>query len=247
MSDHLRSLGLERLWRLRQETARFENAYWDAWQHTVNNEDWEADWIVSDSRTNLLNVGDDLFLRFLAAFVNFDAAEPEAQAAKVERLNSVLIPRGLTFTKDQSLGEFSEYRVVSANSAPISNQGRAHSSNVASISADGLLFRSQPEVALYRELKRSGYVFAPLPVFLCPRRIEPDFVILHEGMIFAVEVDGTYTHRESPAEAQERVRTMEHHGAYVIRIVADGPPDAEWSKASMSKIVESVEARKRLK
>lgn len=78
--------------------------------------------------------------------------------------------------------------------AGISNQGRVRSDNIASREADGLLFRSVPEINLYKALKARGVSVAPLPVFVrggkTYRRIEPDFVILKEGLVMVVEVDG---------------------------------------------------------
>ena len=32
---------------------RFENAEGDIWHHTVNNDDWESDWVFSDYRFEL--------------------------------------------------------------------------------------------------------------------------------------------------------------------------------------------------
>jgi hypothetical protein len=48
----------------------------------------------------------------------------------------------------------------------ISNQGRVRSDNVAPKECDGLLFRSEAEIELYKALKSLGVSFAPLPVFI---------------------------------------------------------------------------------
>src|SRR5690606_35974377 len=87
----------------------------------------------------------------------------------------------------------------------ISNQGRVRSDNLAPHTCDGLRFRSQPEINLYKALKSLGVTFAPLPVFIRGgedyQRIEPDFVILQDGILLIVEVDGDTTHQETPVEA----------------------------------------------
>jgi hypothetical protein len=44
---------------------RFRNAYADIWQHTINNDDWQGDWIFYDRRFNLLGCDDDILLQFL--------------------------------------------------------------------------------------------------------------------------------------------------------------------------------------
>lgn len=106
----------------------------------------------------------------------------------------------------------------------VTNQGRARSDNVAPLMCDGLLFRSPEEIKLYRALKAKGVSFAPLPVFVrggqTYRRIEPDFVILKDGMVMIVEVDGDTVHRESPQEAQDRINMLLHEGAYIERVDA---------------------------
>lgn len=114
------------------------------------------------------------------------------------------------------------------------NQGRVRSDNIASRTCDGLLFRSQPEIYLYKALKSAGVSFAPLPVFVRGgkeyRRIEPDFVILWNGLFAVVEVDGDTVHRESPAEAHARTKLLVDEGAHVERVRAsdcDAPEKAE--------------------
>ena len=44
---------------------RFDDAAGDIWQHRVNNFDWDDDWVFYDSRFNLMNGDDEVFLRFL--------------------------------------------------------------------------------------------------------------------------------------------------------------------------------------
>jgi very-short-patch-repair endonuclease len=65
---------------------------------------------------------------------------------------------------------------------------------------------------------------APLPVFVRGgpkyQRLEPDFLLLHKGVVMVVEVDGATVHRESPAEAHERVQGMQHAGVRVERVRA---------------------------
>jgi len=43
---------------------------------------------------------------------------------------------------------------------------------------DGLLFRSQPEINLYRAFKALGITFAPLPVFIRGGETYPTFRII---------------------------------------------------------------------
>lgn len=49
---------------------RYTNAYDDIYQHMVNNNDWEVDWIYSDPRINLSHCDDEIYLKFLAMTVH---------------------------------------------------------------------------------------------------------------------------------------------------------------------------------
>lgn len=106
----------------------------------------------------------------------------------------------------------------------INNQGRVRTDNIASLEVDGLLFRSEAEINLYRALKRKGVTFAPLPVFLrggaSYARLEPDFLLLKDARVMVVEVDGDTFHRESPAEAHQRLLPLYHEGAHIERVAA---------------------------
>ncbi|MDR2862037.1 MAG: abortive infection family protein [Syntrophobacterales bacterium] len=49
---------------------RYTNAYDDIYQHMVNNNDWETDWIYCDPRINLLHCADETYLAFLAMTIH---------------------------------------------------------------------------------------------------------------------------------------------------------------------------------
>jgi hypothetical protein len=127
----------------------------------------------------------------------------------------------------------------------LTNQGRARSDNLAPRMADGLLFRSQPEINLYRALKRLGVSFAPLPVFIRGgekyRRIEPDFVILKDGIVLIVEVDGDTVHRESPLEAHDRTTMLAHEGAHIERVNAQECASEEKAQSCAQRLLTILE------
>lgn len=50
--------------------SRFEDAAGDIWQHRVNNFDWGDDWVFRDSRFELLDGDDEVFLRFLCETIH---------------------------------------------------------------------------------------------------------------------------------------------------------------------------------
>ena len=47
--------------------SRFDNAEGDIWQHTINNNDYEDDWVFEDERFQLLDGDDEVLLKFLCA------------------------------------------------------------------------------------------------------------------------------------------------------------------------------------
>jgi hypothetical protein len=133
----------------------------------------------------------------------------------------------------------------------INNQGRVRSDNIASLEFDGLLFRSEPEINLYRALKHAGVTFAPLPVFLRGgadyARLEPDFVVLKDGCVLVIEVDGDTYHRETPADAHKRLLPLDHQGAKIERVTAgecDAPEKARLCAQRLLQVVEGIVRRR---
>jgi hypothetical protein len=130
----------------------------------------------------------------------------------------------------------------------VSNQGRVRSDNIASRTLDGLLFRSQPEIHLYKALKSLGVSFAPLPVFIrggeSYKRIEPDFFLVKDGIAMVVEVDGDTVHNETPAEAHARTTMLAHEGVHIERVKASECETQELANACAKKIMQVIEKRK---
>jgi hypothetical protein len=90
---------------LPSKDARYKNASGDIYQHRVQNNDWENDWVFYDSRFNLLYGSDEEFLRFLCETVH-PIVRPDADEARrlVEVYNKELAPdgRGLVVVKEVS-------------------------------------------------------------------------------------------------------------------------------------------------
>jgi hypothetical protein len=133
----------------------------------------------------------------------------------------------------------------------ITNQGRVRSDNIATRECDGLLFRSQAEIYLYTALKSQGVAFAPLPVFIhggeTYQRMEPDFVIISDGLMVVVEVDGDTFHHETPQEAHERTKMLLHEGAHVERVNAKECDNQEAANTCAQKLVQIIEKLKSLR
>jgi hypothetical protein len=147
--------------------------------------------------------------------VNFFRVE-----VRCDQLESVKLSPKLTEAEPDWRGKAKAW----AQGSGVTNQGRVRSDNIAAREKDGLLFRSQPEINLYLALKSQGVSFAPLPVFIrggkTHQRMEPDFIVIKNGITMQVEVDGDTVHTETPAEAQTRVAMLEDEGVFVHRIAA---------------------------
>ncbi len=89
---------LERLYpldTLPSHDGRFAGMAADIWQHRENNDDWEDDWVFSDSRLNLMGGTDEAFLRFLSEMVHPVVRPDKAEArALVETINKQLLVDG---------------------------------------------------------------------------------------------------------------------------------------------------------
>ena len=136
--------------------------------------------------------------------------------------------------------QWREKAITWLSGSKISNQGRVRSDNVAPLTVDGLIFRSQPEIHLYRAFKSIGVSFAPLPVFIRGgteyKRIEPDFVVIYGGLIMVVEVDGDTVHQETPAEAHARTTMLLHEGVHFERIKASECDTSDKAKTSAERL-----------
>lgn len=55
---------------MKSTDGRFRNAYGDIFQHRINNEDWDNDWVFYDARFDLMNGQDESFLRFLCEMLH---------------------------------------------------------------------------------------------------------------------------------------------------------------------------------
>jgi hypothetical protein len=67
--------------KLPSHDSRFDSIAGDIWQHRENNLDWDDDWVLSDSRLDLMGGADDAFLRFLCEMVH-PAVRPDSKEAK---------------------------------------------------------------------------------------------------------------------------------------------------------------------
>jgi hypothetical protein len=141
-----------------------------------------------------------------------------------------------TISRLSVLPFFELLREVTSAHDEVNNQGRGHSFHLPAIGYQGLRFRSRSEVYLFKALQARGALVAPLPVFLkanaARKRVEPDFVVIKDGIVLVVEVDGA-SHEERPVDAYDRLVAFEEEGCYVRRVdAADCNSDAQAEKVA---------------
>jgi len=100
--------------------SRFQDAAGDIWQHCINNDDWNSDWVFSDERFGLLNASTDTFLRFLCEIVHPVVRPNHDEALKiVAHFNDQLRQVGWELHEVERIAgrpRFS-YRLISQNGA----------------------------------------------------------------------------------------------------------------------------------
>ena len=85
---------------------RFENAAGDIYQHRINNDDWDDDWILDDPRFNLRKCPTSEFLRFLCAIVHPRVQPDLNQALRlVQEFNDQLRHTGWQLMKSGEIAE----------------------------------------------------------------------------------------------------------------------------------------------
>jgi hypothetical protein len=71
---------------LPSKDSRFADAAGDIWQHRVNNNDWDDNWVFYDSRFGLINGDDDAFLAFLCETVHPVVRPDPSEAERICQL-----------------------------------------------------------------------------------------------------------------------------------------------------------------
>ncbi|RAI35906.1 hypothetical protein CH340_04660 [Rhodoplanes serenus] len=97
--------------------SRFKDAAGDIWQHRINNEDWDDDWVYSDDRFKLLDGSSESFLRFLCEMVNPVVRPDRNESLKlVGHINDQLRREGWLLVEEEKIAGRPKYVARRANS-----------------------------------------------------------------------------------------------------------------------------------
>lgn len=84
---------------------RYTDAAGDIWQHTVNNNDWDDDWVFGDARFALLGGPADKFLRFLCEVAHPIVRPDRDESLRVvSQVNDQLRPAGWALVEEERIG-----------------------------------------------------------------------------------------------------------------------------------------------
>ncbi|MGP8444182.1 abortive infection family protein [Burkholderia vietnamiensis] len=121
---------LSRLYDLQQlssHDSRFKDAARDIWQHRINNDDWDLDWVYSDDRFDLVGGPADSFLRFLCEVVHPIVRPDRDEVIKlVSHFNDQLRQVGWELYEEERIAgrpRFA-YRQVSGNDSRVVSRAR---------------------------------------------------------------------------------------------------------------------------
>jgi very-short-patch-repair endonuclease len=205
--------------------------------------------------------GVDFWILYIALPVHiFYALSDEERRSTEEAIEEVARPffastsnddlRGVTISPKVSPATetWREEAIRYVKGEGVTNQGRVRSDNIASHQHQGLLFRSKAEITLFEAMTRAKLAVAPLPVFVrigkSYNRLEPDFVVVHKGLTFVVEVDGDTFHKELPAEADKRLVPLTYEGVEVRRIRAAEVATDALADAAVRDLIQFMDRRK---
>jgi hypothetical protein len=167
--------------------SRFENARADIIQHRHANDDWDDDWIFSDSRFEL-ETSDAKLLAFLAEMLHPAVRIDQDEVASIASvINRLLTPDGYELREVSTISGRAVYGAVGRTPGPYVPAARA----------------SEPDLTRYDHLWRPDHVRA----FLSHISTEHGFVSLVNDELRQIGIDGFVAHVsiEPDAEWQEEI------------------------------------------
>jgi hypothetical protein len=105
---------------------------------------------------------------------------------------------------------------------------------------NGLRFRSYTETGIAEILDDAGVLYFPLPVAVRSRvKVEPDFLIVHQGRVGVLEIDGPHHTPMTRAEEDRRAAWFEKSGVRLVRHYPVRTVDAD-AKAVVREFLEDL-------
>jgi very-short-patch-repair endonuclease len=181
--------------------SRFASADEDIWQHRVNNDDWEDDWVFRDDRFNLMGCDDSQFLAFLAEMLH-PVVRPDADEARriAAAFNQLIAGSGFQIAETEDMGGYPVFSAVLGSISGFASvedipTPKPSGSQVPYVERDGY-FLTPIELPFYEALRDTSFFFAVQPwIQGVDRRYRLDFLVFYDGGAVAVELDGHEYHK----------------------------------------------------
>lgn len=104
---------------LPSDDPRFDNMLRDIWQHTVNNDDWDLDWIFTDERLNL-KYNDQLFKEFLEQIFHPMVRNNKSEwELYLDKINAILMHDHLQLIPDKLYSGRTQYTLMEVKNAQL--------------------------------------------------------------------------------------------------------------------------------
>tara|TARA_Y100001935_G_C17219642_1_gene464560 strand:- start:303 stop:821 length:519 start_codon:yes stop_codon:yes gene_type:complete len=143
--------------------------------------------------------------------------------------------------------EESEIDLSKETEGSTNNQGWGHSSNPAPLWHWNVRHRTWYE-ALFTEACIHRHILCfPLPLVLFgSKRIEPDYIIIMDGILELIELDGPSHDSELASFEQERLKPFRDNLVDVMRFPVPEEVDINWAHGVLDQVVERIDKRKAL-
>ncbi len=129
----------------------------------------------------------------------------------------------------------------------INNQGLGHSKNPAPIWRHNVRHRTRYEALFTDVCMRRKALYLPLPLALYGfQRIEPDALIIKDGIVQLIELDGKSHEMELASTEQNRLKPFRDNLIDVMRFPVDEDVDINWANWVLDQVFERIDKRKSL-
>lgn len=145
---------------------------------------------------------------------------------------------------DESVFEIDSSRETEES---INNQGWGHSLNPAPLWHRNVRHRAWYETLFTEVCIRRQALYLPLPLALFgSKRIEPDGMIIVDGIVELIELDGQSHDLELASTEQQRLKPFRDNLIDVMRFPIPEEVDINWAHGVLDQVFERIEKRKAL-
>ena len=129
----------------------------------------------------------------------------------------------------------------------VNNQGWGHSKNPAPIWYNNVRHRAWYEPLFTAVCIRRKALYLPLPLALYgTKRIEPDALIIKDGIVQLIELDGMSHEMELASTEQNRLQPFRDNLIDVMRFPVSEDADINWANWILDQVFERIDKRKSL-